>query len=174
MTRIGILRFLRWVVGLTITSGVIGGWLLAGRLGAALGLPVACIAAIVLWAVGYYFAVGAYLNAQIRHLKQLSADELCRIASDPLAPELGFAIGELQKRGVETRPSLGSLCGLIISPDGNQRGLGLSLLQGLYLDFFARLPLGISSADSPEVWRDRLAAVSSQMPQPGSHEGGST
>jgi len=68
-------------------------------------------------------------------------------------------VKELEKRGVEARPSFAAVCELLTAPDPNLRGQGMSLMFALYPEAFARIGKGASSADSPEVWRERLAAA---------------
>ncbi len=72
---------------------------------------------------------------------------------------MGFAISELDRRGIVALPSLESILDLVQSPDSNQRGRAIGLLGAIYPTIFARLPKGSSNLDTPEVWRDRLRAM---------------
>jgi hypothetical protein len=102
-------------------------------------------------------------------MRTLSTEQLRDIAADPMSRDLGFAIGELDRRGIEARPSLESLLALLTSPNSNRRGLGLSLLAGCYPSVVEQFGLGCSSADAPEVWQARIAALrdaTSEEPPP--------
>jgi hypothetical protein len=148
-----------WVLWLTPVAVAILGWRLAGWLGAIAGVVVGCLAAVLIWAVTYSVTFNRSLDRRIHHVSTLSTEQLCEIASNPLSPDLGFAIAELDRRGTNARPSLQSLLDLITSADGNRRGLGLSLLHALYPSEFEKIPMGSSSADSPEIWRGRVEAL---------------
>ena len=89
----------------------------------------------------------------------LPTERLREIAADPIDPDLGFAIGELERRGIEEKPSLQSLFGLLTSANSNRRGYGMSLLMALYPEVWSKVAVDSSNLDAPEVWRSRIAAL---------------
>ena len=95
----------------------------------------------------------------MRDVRAMSTARLTEHATDPTSRDMGFAMGELEKRGVEARPSFAAVCEVLTAPDPNLHGHGMSLMFALYPDAFARISKGASSADPPDVWRDRLAAL---------------
>src|SRR5262249_31324538 len=97
---------------------------------------------------------------RVENASKLSTEQLCTIAGDPTSPDLGFALIELDRRGVEARPSLESVLALLTSSQSNRRGLGVSLLHALYPSVAAKLPRGSSNADGPDVWRGRITGLS--------------
>jgi hypothetical protein len=151
-----------WLVWLTPILGAVIGWLVAGWLGGLVGLVaglLAWLALLVLWVVAYGVAFSRYLDRRRECMRRLSNEQLRQIASDPISRDLGFAIGELDRRGIDARPSLESLLALLTSSDSCRRGRGLSLLHGLYPSVLGQFGMGCSSADAPEVWRARVAAL---------------
>ena len=139
--------------------GAITGWLLAGWPGLVLGLVAGPVVWLILWGIRSYIAARLRFERRYRWVSKLSTEQPCMIASEPTSADLGVALMELDRRGVEARPSLESLLPLLTSPNQNRRGLGMSLLLGLYPSVLARLPSGASNANAPEVWRERLAAL---------------
>ena len=152
--------------------GAFFGWLVAGWLGAVLGFATGPVAWTVVWAIGYYIVVGTRTRRRLDTVRHLSTEQLCRIAEEPTSPNLGFALGELERRGVEAHPSLESLLALLTSSQSNRRGLGLSLLLALYPSAAAKLPPGSSNADGPDVWRERLAGLSGASEPGAAPDGG--
>lgn len=140
--------------------GAIFGWLAGGWLGAVLGFIVGPVAWTVLWAIGHYIVLRTRLRRRLEKVSKLSTEQLCRIAEEPTSPDLGFALSELDRRGIEARPSLESLLALLASSHSNRRGLGLSLLHSFYPSVAAKLPRGSSNMDGPDIWRQRLAGLS--------------
>ncbi len=145
---------------LRITPVVFGllGWRFGGWLGAVAGVFFGCGAAVAAWVVIYYFTFQRRLQRRRDRVAQLANDLLLEIAANPASPDLGFAIGELARRGVEAVPPLSSLFELLTSADSNRRGLGMSLMMALYPQVWSKVSLGSSNLDAPEVWRSRLEA----------------
>jgi hypothetical protein len=114
----------------------------------------------VVWAIGHYIVVRARIRRRVQSASKLSVEQLYRITEDPTSPDLGFALSELDRRGIEARPSLESVLALLTSSHSNRRGLGLSLLHALYPSVAAKLPRESSNADGPDVWRERLNGLS--------------
>ena len=157
------MRLLRTIQGwlfrlLPIALGVVG-WRVAHWFGMLVGLFVGAILAIAFWLGSYYLAASAGLRRQRREMADLATERLKELAVDPTSREMPFAMGELKNRGIDARPSLESVCELLVSPQHNRRALGISLLFGLYPKVFAKIGDDASSTDPPEVWRDRLAAA---------------
>jgi hypothetical protein len=148
-----------WFLRLLPVALAVVGWHIARWMGMLAGALIGCVAAIAIWGFLYYVAVSTRLKRRLRDTAELSTERLLQLAVDPTAPNMAFAMSELKKRGIDARPSLESLCELLISPESNRRGLGMGLLFGMYPDFWAKIATGSSSNDSPEVWRSRLAAV---------------
>lgn len=140
--------------------GAVIGWLSAGWFGLVVGLLTGPVGWMVLWALKCYVAVRSRLQRQLRRMSELSTDELCRIAKEPTSPDLGIALMELDRRGVDApSPSLESLLALLTSSDSNRRGLGMSLLVAFYPSVISVLPEGCSNQEPPEIWRERIAAI---------------
>ena len=140
--------------------GAIFGWIVGGWLGVLLGLFAGAIAWTIVWAIAHYIVARARVQRRVEGAAKLSTEQLCRIAEVPTSPDLGFALSELDRRGIEARPSLDSVLALLTSSHSNRRGLGLTLLHALYPSVAAKLPRGSSNADGPDVWRERLAGLS--------------
>jgi len=155
-----VLRFLYWLaLRLIPVSCCWLGWRFGGWLGATAGAVVGCGAAIIIWGTIYYQTLRLSLEHRQRAVSTLATERLRQIAADPTSPDLGFAIGELARRGVDAGPSLESLFSLLTSADSNRRGLGMSLLPALYPHVWLKIPLDSSNMDSAEVWRSRIAAL---------------
>jgi hypothetical protein len=135
------------------------GWRFGGWVGAVAGAAVGCGAAIIIWGAIYYQTGLVSLQRRQRAVSALATERLREIAADPTSRDLGFAIGELARRGVEAGPSLESLFDLLRSADSDRRGQGMSLLMALYPQVGSKLPLGSSNMDTVEVWRTRIAAL---------------
>jgi hypothetical protein len=144
-----------------IATGIIG-WHFASWMGVIIGFVIGCLMAVILWGTGYYFLAKARIRKQRLRISTLPTEQLQKIAIDPTSPDLGVAIGELERRGFKKiRPSLESLFELITSTDRNKWGLGLGLLFAMYPSACAKIAKeGSSSSDEPEVWRERIAAFS--------------
>ncbi len=149
-------RQLLWL--LPIVLAVLG-WHWIGWLGVPPGLVLGYVAANVVWVTQRVSTFRTRLTERRRRAAELSSEELRAIASDPTAPEMAFAIGELDKRGIHVRPSLESLLALLTSPEAGRRILGMTLMFGIYPEVFAKIGQGSSSADPPDVWRARIAAL---------------
>ena len=103
----GVLRFLyRLALRLMPVLCCWLGWRFGGWLGAAAGAGVGCGAAIIIWGVIYYQTLRLSLQRRQRTVSALATERLREIAADPTSRDLGFAIGELARRGVEAVPSL--------------------------------------------------------------------
>jgi len=135
------------------------GWYTARWLGMLAGIVLGGLGSVAIWAVVHYVALSSRLKRRMRDVRAMSTERLTELATDPTSRDMGFAMGELEKRGVEARPSFAAVCELLTAPDPNLRGQGMSLMFALYPEAFARIGKGASSADSPEVWRERLAAA---------------
>jgi hypothetical protein len=135
------------------------GWRLGGWLGAVAGALVGCGAAIAIWLSILGLTFDLHLQRRLRAMAALSTERLREIAADPTSQDLGFAIGELARRGVEAVPPLESLLGLLTSADSNRCGLGMSLLMACYPHVWSKFPGGSSNMDPAEVWRSRIAAL---------------
>src|SRR5262249_21776120 len=142
--------------------GAIIGWFVQGWIGVVLGIIVGSVTWVAVGLTRHYVAFRRRFLRQRQNASNMSTDQLLRIAADPTSPDLGFAIGELDRRGIEALPSLESLFALVTSENSNRRGLGLSLLGACYPDLSAKLPPGSSSMDAPEVWCTRVVALKEQ------------
>jgi len=125
------------------------GWHFAGWLGAIGGFFIGCFAAVGLWATGYSIGFNKRLRKQREEMSKLSIEQLQTIATDPMAKNMAAAMSELDRRGIEARPSLESIFQLLTSSDGRQRGMALTLLT-LYPAAFSKIQDGWSSNDAPE------------------------
>jgi hypothetical protein len=148
-----------WLLRLLPIALAALGWRIDHWVGMFAGVLLGCILALVIWGSVYYCLLSARLKRQMQNAAKLPTERLIELAEDPTSREMAFAMGELQKRGIDARPTRQSLCELLTSPQSNRRGLGMSLLFGMYPDFWAKISEGSSSGDPPEVWRSRLAAV---------------
>jgi hypothetical protein len=148
-----------WFLRLLPVALAVAGWHIARWMGVLAGGLIGCVTAIVIWGFVYYVALSTRLKRRLRNTAELPTERLLQLAVDPTAQNMAFAISALQKRGIDARPSLESLCELLTSPESNRRSLGMGLLFGMYPDFWAKIAKGLSSSDSPEVWRTRLVAV---------------
>jgi hypothetical protein len=149
----------RWLLCLTPFALGVLGWHVAHWFGMVTGICVGCVLAITIWVVVYYQIMQLRLKRHLREVEKFSTERLRAIASDPTSCDLGFAIGELNRRGLEARPSLESLRQLLISAESNRRALGMSLLFAMYPSVWSKIAKGSSSADSSEIWRNRFAAI---------------
>jgi len=154
-----IVTIFRWILRLLPVAFGIIGWHFGHWFGMAAGVCGGAVLAVIIWCYGYIQAFRWRLLRRRGEMAKLSTEDLRRIAVDPTASEMAFAMEELSKRGEKVRPSLESLFDLLESPLSNRRVLGMSLLFGLYPAVHAKIPKGASSSDPPEVWRSRLAAL---------------
>lgn len=143
-------------VGLCILGWRFGGWL-----GMAGGVIVGLLLAVVAWGGVYYVAFSHRLRRKRAAVSKLSTDTLKGIVADPASGELGFAMEELQSRGVQARPSVESLCSLLLAADSNRRGLAMSLFHAMYPKLWARVAGDghWSNMDPPEVWEARVTRI---------------
>jgi hypothetical protein len=80
--------------------------------------------------------------------------------ADPTTHDLRLAIEELQRRGVDARPSPEALLELLTSADDRQRARGMYLFHAAYPACGGPLRgEGWSSGDPPDAWRARLARI---------------
>lgn len=137
------------------------GWYFWRWPGLIIGFVAGCVAWFVLWIVAFVLISSARLRRLKAEMSALSTEELQKIATDPSRREMGFAIAELERRGIKrVRPSLESLFELLTSPQPNKRALGFSQLAAIYPSTWAKICKdGDSSTDPPEVWRERIAAL---------------
>ncbi len=144
-------------------GGVLGsivGWFVSGWRGVLIGF----VSGSVLWLIlstGYHLTLTLLLANRIRRrVSKLSTEELCKILAEPTGHDVAFAMLELERRGIEARPSLESLSSLLTSPSRNLRGLGMSLLFATYPSLYEEEALkSASNLDLPEVWRERVAIL---------------
>ena len=154
-----------WLVGIVPRLIPVGlcilGWYTAHLLGAIIGFIVGCLLGFVAWATAYYFLNLADMRKRRSDMCSLSDEQLKAIATNPTAAGMGFAMMELESRGIkDIHPSVESLLELLVSPNANTRALGYGLLGPLYPDISAKIAgEGTSSIDAPEVWRERIAAL---------------
>jgi hypothetical protein len=139
--------------------GAVLGWFVARWSGAAVGLLVGSVLWLILWLIGKLTVTHMRTNKARRKLATYSTEQLRKMVAEPASPEVGFAIVELDRRGIEARPSLESLFPLLTSPDVSQRTLGMWLLDFVDPPIDHHLLIGASNSDSPEVWRERLARL---------------
>jgi hypothetical protein len=132
------------------------GWYLAHWLGAIIGFVIGCPLALIT----YYFLRKSQIRKRKLEISSYSDEQLKTIAVDPASRDLGYAIAELERRGIENiRPSMDSLFELLTSPNANRRALGFSYLSIMYPTASAKIVKeGSSSSDAPEVWRERITA----------------
>lgn len=159
-----LLAFLgRWAPpAIIVTCGIVG-WHIAHWVGLIIGLVLGIPLALVSWCGIYYVAVRVDLK-QRRHAMSLTATEdLKKIVSDPSSGNLGFAMEELRRRGIKSRPSLDAMCELLVSDDSRRRGLAMSLFSAIYPELWSRCVVtGWSNMDSPEIWKSRVAIIRSE------------
>ncbi|HEY1683601.1 MAG TPA: hypothetical protein VGG19_02465, partial [Tepidisphaeraceae bacterium] len=148
-----------WFLRLLPIACAVIGWRVAHFLGLLLGLLVGYMLKIAIGVCVFYCCRVSQHKQGKQAMALLPDERLIAIANDPLSRDLGWAMGELQKRGIKARPSLDSVCDLLTSPLSNRRAYGLSLLFGLYPEIFAKIGKGCSSDDPPEIWRGRLEAI---------------
>src|SRR5229473_7074003 len=147
---------LAWLPPAMPVVGPIIGWVIAGWLGALVGLLSGCVAWPILWVALTFYFMRLSLKRQRQRVAKLSTEELCQIATNPTSRDMGLAIMELDRRGVEAPlPSLESLIALLTSENSNRRGLGMSMLTAFYPSM--KMQSGWSNIDPPEVWRERIA-----------------
>jgi hypothetical protein len=90
-------------------------------------------------------------------VSRLPTEQLRAIAATPSHPHFGFAYATLAGRGIEVKPERRLFLEMLVSPSATTRGQGMAFLTTFYPE--VRLPEGCSSSDSPEVWRERIAAI---------------
>jgi hypothetical protein len=139
-------------------SLAIVGWYLARWTGAAFGFFVGCLLAVVAWATAFYHLRKAQRMKRKTEISVLSDEQLKKFAVDPTSRDFGYAITELDRRGITVRPSVETLLELLTSSNPNRRAIGYSNLGIMYPIVFEKLAgQGSSSSDSPEVWQQRIA-----------------
>jgi hypothetical protein len=135
------------------------GWNLARWTGAAIGFFIGCLIAVVSWAIAYYHLRKMQRRKRMAEISALSDEQLKKIAVDPTSRDFGYAIPELNRRGINIRPSVETLFELLTSSNPNRRAIGYSNLAIMYPTTFEKVAKqDSSSADTPEVWRERIAA----------------
>jgi len=158
-------RCLPWAIIICIS---ILGWHWGGWLGFIGGGAVGLVLAVVTWYAFYYLAFSRRLRRRHLEVSKLSTDVLKEIVANAKSPDLGFAMGELNKRGFDARPSVESLCSLLLAGDSNSRGFGMVLLQATYPDLWHRFVFAErwSNLDPPDVWRERVNRIRADARQP--------
>jgi hypothetical protein len=157
------MKLLRSLFGLLLwlapaICGILG-WSFGGWLGAITGAAVGFVGAIAAWCVLFYFVRRAQIQRSYREVSALPTEELRKIAADPASRQLGFAMGELKRRGIEMRPSLESILALLTSDNSGRRGVAMGLMSVMYPSVWSKISDGSSSWDSSEVWRARIASL---------------
>jgi hypothetical protein len=129
------------------------GWYLARWFGALVGFVIGCLLALITWVTTYYFLRKTQIQKRRLEISGLSDEQLKAIAVDPTSRDLGYAIAELERRGLKNiRPSMKSLLDLLTSPNANRRALGYSYLGIMYPTAFTKIAKeDSSSSDAPEV-----------------------
>jgi hypothetical protein len=137
------------------------GWRFWGWPGAIIGFAIGCLVWFALWLIGYWFFAKARLKDRRQKMSVLSTEELKKLAVDPLCREMALAMMELDRRGFKNiRPPVESFLELLTSNNPNLRALGFSQLFAMYPSTFQKIAnKDSSSTDSPEVWRERIAAL---------------
>jgi hypothetical protein len=80
--------------------------------------------------------------------------------ADPTSFDLGLASEELERRGVDARPSPEALFELLTSADDRQCRMGMLLFHAAYpAQAVPARGEWWSNGDAPEAWRARLARV---------------
>jgi hypothetical protein len=80
--------------------------------------------------------------------------------ADPTTHDLGLAIEELARRGIDVRPSAETLLEMLTSADHRQCRRGMFLFHAAYPACGGPAPgEGWSSDDPPEAWRVRVARI---------------
>ncbi|HXI73113.1 MAG TPA: hypothetical protein VNN22_22465 [Verrucomicrobiae bacterium] len=152
---------LRYVPRLIVVILAGLGWHWGHWPGAITGFGIGCAIGLFSWMAIYYFLRKKQLQQRSQEISGLSDEQLKKIAADPANRDIGFAIGELERRGIKNiRPTVQSLFDLLTSDNANKRALGFSQLFAIYPDTFAKIVKeGSSSSDAPEVWRERISAL---------------
>lgn len=140
-----------------ITSAAVG-WFFARWSGIAIGFFIGCLIGVLAWAVVYFVLAKSRRTKLFSEIASLSDEDLKMIAVDPTHRNFGYAIMELDRRGITVRPSIETLLELLTSSNPNRRAIGYSNLGIIYPMVFEKLAgEGTSSSDSPEVWQQRIA-----------------
>ncbi len=90
-------------------------------------------------------------------VKSLTNDQLTELMRTPAHSDSPFALAELMRRGVKTRPSKEQLFGMLTSGNPGQCGHAIVNLQMFYPEL--RLPKGLSNLDPPDSWRAWIESV---------------
>jgi hypothetical protein len=98
----GVLHFCyRFALRLIPVISAVLGWRYGGWLGAVGGAVGGCVLAIVVWVAVIYVVVDIRLARWRRTISKRRSATLREIATDPAARGPGFAIGELDQRGID-------------------------------------------------------------------------
>ena len=148
---------LRYVLRLIIIMSAVVGWFLGNWHGAAIGFFIGCVIGVVAWSAIYFVLAKSRRTKRFSEIASLSDEDLKNIAVDPTHRDFGYAIMELDRRGITVRPSVETLLELLLSPNPNRRAIGYSNLGIIYPTVFEKVAgQGTSSSDSPEVWQQRI------------------
>jgi hypothetical protein len=150
-------------ISLLIVAGGIGfaveGWTGAGVFPVA--LIMGGVGLVVAWPVVDVAVTGWRHSEQIGNARtrvsRLPTDELKMISASPRHADFSFAYAVLASRGIDMKPEMSVLLEMLMSPDAPTRGKGMSFLHAFYPE--VHLPSGSSSQDGPEVWRERVVAI---------------
>jgi hypothetical protein len=97
------------------------------------------------------------INRETSAVFQMNYEQLIEITRDPGSPRLGFAMGELERRGIRAIPSLSSICEMLVSDSAQNRGNAMVLLGTLYPEVWSRAKTeGWSNRDTKEMWQSRV------------------
>jgi hypothetical protein len=86
----------------------------------------------------------------------LATEQLREIMRTPTHPDSQFALAELMRRGVDTRPSKEQLFGMLTSGNPTVCGHAMANLQVFYPEL--SLPDESSNLDPPDLWQSRVEA----------------
>ncbi len=150
----------RWIPRFVLVGIGVLGWVSWRWIGLGVSLFVGLLVAFIVRLTIYGFLFNRDLKSARHAVSLLSNDELKAIVSDPSSARLGFAMGELERRGIAAVPSLVSVCEMLVSDSANKRGMAMALLGTLYPKVWGRASRqGWSNTDPQEVWRSRLAQL---------------
>jgi hypothetical protein len=150
---------LRYLPRLMIIMSAVVGWFLGHWSGVAIGFFIGCAIGVLAWAAIYFVLAKSRRTKRFSEIASLSDEDLKKIGVDPTHHDFGYAIMELDRRGITVRPSIKTLFELLLSPNPNRRAIGYSNLGIMYPKVFKKfVGEGTSSSDSPEVWQQRITA----------------
>lgn len=160
-----------WIFALTalVAAAAVGaavrGWAGAVLFPFAIAFGAVCVIAglFALRVLAYFWRSQRLFWDVWGRVSGLPTEELRAMAAAPAHPLYGLAVGALSMRGIDTKPpEKGLLLDMLASPDLRTRGQAIHLLVVHYPE--VRFPEGCSSADPPEVWRERIESMTRSAP----------